>query len=389
MQEISRRSMLAGSGATLAALGLPAGAVASRRKGHHQHGGHDGGGHRRGLPIVIGHRGARPTGRSTRSRPTRWRSRWARTTSSPTSCSPRTASSSPATSPISAGRPTSPTIRSSRAAGRTRTIDGVVFTNTLVHLRLHARRAQDAAGEGAAPRRPPAEHGARRAVRDPDVPGGHRPRQGQRRRDLPRDQAPDVLRSRSGFSFDGPLLGTLRRNGLDRPGAKVFIQSFEVGNLQRLRRETRLPLDPAHRRRRRACRLRRQRRPAHLRRPGHAARACARSPPTPTASARTRAASWRATPPATARRSRRRWCATPTASGCSCTRSRSARRTTSWHRTSAWATRRSPEYLHARGDQPAELALYYELGVDGLFADNADTAVAVREKVFGRAPAGR
>ena len=49
----------------------------------------------------------------------------------------------------------------------------------------------------------------------------------------------------------------------------------------------------------------------------------------------------------------------------------------------------SPEYLRARGDQPAELALYYRLGVDGLFADNADTAVAVREKTFERAPAGR
>jgi glycerophosphoryl diester phosphodiesterase len=43
----------------------------------------------------------------------------------------------------------------------------------------------------------------------------------------------------------------------------------------------------------------------------------------------------------------------------------------------------SPEYLRARGDQPAELALYYELGVDGLFADNADTAVAVRDRLHG------
>jgi glycerophosphoryl diester phosphodiesterase len=49
----------------------------------------------------------------------------------------------------------------------------------------------------------------------------------------------------------------------------------------------------------------------------------------------------------------------------------------------------SPEFLRARGDQPAELKRYYELGVDGLFADNADTAVAVREKTFGRAPSGR
>jgi glycerophosphoryl diester phosphodiesterase len=44
----------------------------------------------------------------------------------------------------------------------------------------------------------------------------------------------------------------------------------------------------------------------------------------------------------------------------------------------------SPEFPWARGDQPAELALFYRLGVDGLFADNADTAVAVREKTFAR-----
>jgi len=42
----------------------------------------------------------------------------------------------------------------------------------------------------------------------------------------------------------------------------------------------------------------------------------------------------------------------------------------------------SAEYLRARGDQPAELALFYRLGVDGVFADNADTAVAVRRRVF-------
>jgi glycerophosphoryl diester phosphodiesterase len=42
----------------------------------------------------------------------------------------------------------------------------------------------------------------------------------------------------------------------------------------------------------------------------------------------------------------------------------------------------SPNFANARGDEPAELALFYRLGVDGLFADNADTAVAVRHKVF-------
>ena len=43
----------------------------------------------------------------------------------------------------------------------------------------------------------------------------------------------------------------------------------------------------------------------------------------------------------------------------------------------------SPQYAGARGDQPAELELFYRLGVDGLFADNPDTAVAVRETLDG------
>ena len=42
----------------------------------------------------------------------------------------------------------------------------------------------------------------------------------------------------------------------------------------------------------------------------------------------------------------------------------------------------SPEFLRARGDQPAQLELYYRLGVDGLFADNSDTARAVRDRLF-------
>ena len=44
----------------------------------------------------------------------------------------------------------------------------------------------------------------------------------------------------------------------------------------------------------------------------------------------------------------------------------------------------SPEYRRARGDQTAELRLFYRLGVDGVFADNPDTAVAVRADVQRR-----
>jgi glycerophosphoryl diester phosphodiesterase len=43
----------------------------------------------------------------------------------------------------------------------------------------------------------------------------------------------------------------------------------------------------------------------------------------------------------------------------------------------------SPQFPNARGNEPAEFKLFFRLGVDGVFADNADTAVAVRHKVFG------
>ncbi|MCK9385886.1 MAG: glycerophosphodiester phosphodiesterase [Nevskia sp.] len=45
-----------------------------------------------------------------------------------------------------------------------------------------------------------------------------------------------------GLSLEAPLLATLRRNGLDRRNAPVFIQSFEVSNLRALRQKTRVHL---------------------------------------------------------------------------------------------------------------------------------------------------
>jgi glycerophosphoryl diester phosphodiesterase len=45
-----------------------------------------------------------------------------------------------------------------------------------------------------------------------------------------------------GLSLEEPLVRTLRRNGLTGRGAPVFIQSFETGNLQELRRMVRVPL---------------------------------------------------------------------------------------------------------------------------------------------------
>src|SRR3954453_10990993 len=45
-----------------------------------------------------------------------------------------------------------------------------------------------------------------------------------------------------GLSLEEPLVAALERNGLDRRDAPVFVQSFEVGNLRELDRETKVPL---------------------------------------------------------------------------------------------------------------------------------------------------
>ena len=43
----------------------------------------------------------------------------------------------------------------------------------------------------------------------------------------------------------------------------------------------------------------------------------------------------------------------------------------------------NPAYPNAPGDLPAELRLFFRLGVDGVFSDNPDVAVATRHDVFG------
>ena len=188
MGPMSRRSLLARGGAAAALLGLPGTAAAHRRGGPSRG--------RGGGPVVIGHRGAsayRPehtlgvlrAGDRDGRRLHRARPRLRR----------RTGSSSPATRTTSAGRPTSRRA-GSPTAGRARR-STASSTRHVVHRGLHARGAQDAAGGRAAPRGAPRQHGVQRAVRDPHVPGGHRPRQAPRGRHLPRDEAPDATSTRS------------------------------------------------------------------------------------------------------------------------------------------------------------------------------------------------
>ncbi|AHH95938.1 glycerophosphodiester phosphodiesterase [Kutzneria viridogrisea] len=57
----------------------------------------------------------------------------------------------------------------------------------------------------------------------------------------PETKHPTYFR-KAGLELEPKLVEALNRNGLNRPGAKVFVQSFEVGNLKQLHRQLRVPL---------------------------------------------------------------------------------------------------------------------------------------------------
>jgi len=57
----------------------------------------------------------------------------------------------------------------------------------------------------------------------------------------PETKHPTYFRA-EGLPLEGLLVQTLNRNGLNRPGAKVFVQSFEISNLKALNHVLRVPL---------------------------------------------------------------------------------------------------------------------------------------------------
>jgi glycerophosphoryl diester phosphodiesterase len=184
-----------------------------------------------------------------------------------------------------------------------------------------------------------------------------------------------------GLSLEEPLVRTLRANGLDRPNSKVFIQSFEVSNLQELNRVINVPL---------------------VQLTGATGRPydfTAKGDPRTYADITT----------ASGLRGIARY-----ADGIGPDKNQIVPRDATNHLmapTSLIADAHraglvvhpytfrpenqflpadfqqgdpaNPQFPNARGNEPAELKLFYRLGVDGVFADNADTAVAVRQKVFG------
>jgi glycerophosphoryl diester phosphodiesterase len=185
-----------------------------------------------------------------------------------------------------------------------------------------------------------------------------------------------------GLSLEEPLLATLRANGLDRPRAKVFIQSFETANLKELHRKTRLPLvqlvDEVG------------------------------APYDFVVAGDPRTYDDLVTPEGLAE-------IATYADGVGPSKNRIVPRDAAGnlldptslvrdaHRAGLvvhpWTFRRensflpldfrqgnpaSPFYLGAPGDLPAELRLFFRLGVDGVFSDNPDTAVATRHQFFTR-----
>jgi glycerophosphoryl diester phosphodiesterase len=376
---LSRRSMLARTGVTLAAAALPGSAAAAEgARGHRPRRG------RGRLPIVIGHRGAPAY------RPEHTLASYTLAIEmgadfiEPDLCSTKDHQLVARHEPDIGATTDVATKFAERKT--TKTIDGTTTTSwfvddlTLAELktlraveRLPAVRPQNTAFNGLF-----------------EVPTFQEVIDLAKRYDVgiyPETKHPTYFRT-EGLPLEEPLLATLRANGLNRPGAKVFIQSFEVGNLKRLRERARVPLiqlidsagapydlKAANDPRTYADLVTRQ----GLREiatyadgigpdrsrlvAGDVAPNGNLGPPTGVIDLAHRAGLL--VHPFTFR-PENNFLAEDFRLG----------------------DPASPQYLIARGDQPAQLELYYELGVDGLFADNADTAVAVRERVFGRAPKG-
>ena len=197
----------------------------------------------------------------------------------------------------------------------------------------------------------------------------------------PETKHPTYFRS-IGLPLEEPLLATLRANGYRGPNAPVFIQSFEVGNLKALSRKTRLPLVQL---------LDATGRPYDFVVSGDPRTYADLATPEGLAEIATYADGVGPNKNLIVPRDAQNRLTSPT------TLVRDAHR--AGLLVHPWTFRRentflpedfrqgnpaSPVYLQATGDFPAELRLFYKLGVDGLFSDSPDVAVAVRHEVFAR-----
>src|SRR3954470_17768452 len=220
MDQISRRAMLAGSGAAVAALGLPAGAAA-----HHGHGG--GGRNRKRLPIVIGHRG------SPAYRPEHTIASYTLAIEmgadyiEPDLCFTKDGQLIARHEP-DIGATTDVSAHKEFASRKTtRTIDGVVYPDTWFTFDFTLAEIKTLRAREPLPDVPPQNTALNGLF---EIPTFQEVIDLAKANDVgiyPETKHPTFFES-LGFRFDGLLLGTLSANGLNHRGAKVFIQSFEV-----------------------------------------------------------------------------------------------------------------------------------------------------------------
>jgi glycerophosphoryl diester phosphodiesterase len=181
-----------------------------------------------------------------------------------------------------------------------------------------------------------------------------------------------------GLSLEEPLLATLGDNGYHGPKAKVFIQSFEVGNLEQLRRRTDLPLVQL---------LGDTGAPYDLVAAGDPRSWADLSTPEGLAEIATYADGIGPSKHQIVPRDPAGKLLEPT------TLVRDAHRAGLLVHPYTFRNENnflpadfrqgdpaSPVYLRATGDAPAEYRLFLHLGVDGMFSDNPDTAVAARRR---------
>jgi glycerophosphoryl diester phosphodiesterase len=197
----------------------------------------------------------------------------------------------------------------------------------------------------------------------------------------PETKHPTYFRS-IGLPLEGPLVRTLRANGYQGRNARVFIQSFEVGNLRRLNRMTDVPLVQL---------IDATGKPYDFVVSGDPRTYADLVTPAGLAEVATYADGVGVNKDLIVPRDAQNRLLSPT------TLIRDAHR--AGLLVHSWTFRRentflpedfrqgnpaSPVYLQAPGDFPAELRLFYKLGLDGVFSDNPDVAVAVRHQVFTR-----
>jgi glycerophosphoryl diester phosphodiesterase len=183
-----------------------------------------------------------------------------------------------------------------------------------------------------------------------------------------------------GLSLEEPLVATLDANGYRGRNAPVFIQSFEVGNLKELNRRTRVPLVQL---------LDETGRPYDFVVAGDPRTYADLATPAGLAEIATYADGVGPSKNLIVPRDAAGNLLDPTSLVRDAHRAGLAVHPWTFRKENNFlpadfrqGNPASPQFLGATGDLPAELRLFFRLGVDGLFTDNADTAVAARHRLL-------